>query len=204
MGNGIKLPYQLLNQDGNLWLHQRMPDNDLSLRERVGLMRAALRSVAAMEATRELNGAFLARSQAAATNSAMSTYQLGYKVFYRRCLGNAEAKKQWAERWRGPAVWHEANNLWLGHRSLTIKASAGHARAARSSEVVDWKGIFERVMKTKPDGEKPAWWSPPPRGSQDQGGDVQVDNETPCIIEPPPADLDPDQAYLDVAIDEHG
>ena len=47
----------------------------------------------------------------------------------------------------GPAVviGREANDLWLAHRDLAIKASARHVRPAGASEVVDWKGMFARA-----------------------------------------------------------
>ena len=95
---------------------------------------------------------------------AAATFQVGDQVYYWRGLGKANVKKHWAARWHGPAViiGHEANNLWLAHRNLTIQASARRVRAAEASELVDWKDIFERAVD--PGGSaatKPAWRSPP-------------------------------------------
>ncbi len=132
-GRGIKLPYQTLSQRSNLRLHQRMlDDSEPSFRQRVGLLSAARRSVAALEANRKISEDFLAKSRAATTTPAASTYQIGDQVFYWRGLGKAKVKKHWAARRPGPAVviGHEVNNLWLAHCNLAVKASARHVRAA--------------------------------------------------------------------------
>ena len=203
LGRGIKIPYQLLSQHSNLRLHQRMlDDKDPSFRERIGLLGAARRSVAALEANHKISEAFLAKSRAAATLPAAATYQVGDQVYYWRGLGKHKVKKHWAQRWHGPAVviGHEQNNLWLAHRNLTIKASARHVRAAEASELIDWKDIFEKAVEPTTSTGRPAWWSPPETGDQMP---MDVDDETPQVEAPPPGDHNHEQTYLDMTIDEH-
>ena len=108
----------------------------------------AQRSAAALEANHKISEAFLAKSRAATAGPAATTYHAGDQVVYWRGLGKHKAKKHWAARRHGPAVaiGREADNLWLAHRNLTIKASSRHQRPADASEVVDWKGIFERAL----------------------------------------------------------
>ena len=77
-------------------------------RERVGLMSAAQRSVAALEANHKLSEALLAKSRAVATYPAPSTYQVGDQVFYwRRARAPKNLKGRMSrlyERWRGVGV----------------------------------------------------------------------------------------------------
>ena len=108
LGQGLRLPYTLLDQTGRLSLHERVT-RDRAISERIAMMSATQRSISSLRYDRALSRAVLARSRAHGADPARQLFQVGDVVYYWR--GNGKAKREWAAHWHGPATtsrcgWH--------------------------------------------------------------------------------------------------
>ena len=110
MGKSLRLPYSLLLQRGQLAAMTRL-GSDPTFAERMMLLAAARRSVAALSANAGIARAFAARSRGEAPVPATTVDHVGDHVFYLRGVSRAESA--WAHRWHGPGViiGLEQNNL---------------------------------------------------------------------------------------------
>ena len=139
-------PLFVPSQSGQLAAQTRL-GADPTFAERVMLLAAARRSVAALSANVGIARAFAARSRGEASVPAITVCQVGDQVFYWR--GVSKAKSAWAHPWHGPGViiGLEQNNLWISHRGAVVKASSRHVRPAQSDELVPWHSIYKKASR---------------------------------------------------------
>ncbi len=104
-------------------------------------------------------------------------YRLGDQAFYWR--GTGCSRSAWATRWHGPAVviGFDGNNVWLQHRSTTVKAGMRHLRPAEIEEQIPWASLL---------GEPPE--------------DAAQQNPSPALPEGIDGDPHMDRAYLDLTL----
>ena len=143
LGRSLRLPADLLDGMGRFDIamrYQERPD----FAERLRLISAAQRTLAAQRASRGLARAMSSRMRTPKTMTGY--YIIGDQVmFWRR----PKTKSAWAGCWHGPAViiGVEAPNYWLAHRGTTLKAGPRQLRACTPAEMLDWYGVFDQAMR---------------------------------------------------------
>ena len=160
LGRSIRLPYNLLDQMGQLSLHERIAEEP-QFAERLSLMKAAQRAIVAARYDKQISKAMLARSRGTGADPVTATYRTGDAVYYWR--HNAKAGSKHRERWFGPAtvVGIQGNQLWPAHRAAVVKCSREHVRHAQPSELVGWNSLLDDFAKRV---------GPNPTAGQDEGG----------------------------------
>ena len=142
LGRGLRLPADLLSPMGRFDVAIRAADQPKFL-QRLTLMSAAQRALAAQRCSRALATAASSRSRGEAVQT--SHFKVGDQVMYWR---QTKKKSDWSSFWHGPGIviGVETPNLWVSHGGSTLKCAPRQLRHCTASEVTDWKTIFEQAL----------------------------------------------------------
>ena len=144
LGRGLQLPADLLSPMGRLDVAIRARDEP-KFSDRLLLLSSAQRALAAQRSSRSLATAIAARGRG--TSGIVGTYNVGDQIMYWR--QTRHKKSEWASYWHGPAVviGQEGPHLWVSHKGHVIKAAPRQCRHCTSTELADWRTIFDDARR---------------------------------------------------------